>query len=411
MTLSLKNKDIRTIFGLGFLLLLSFNSALVNAVESPKSKEVPSTFTINVLKPPSPVPTLHGNILVYELQVVNNSDTTYHLGLIEIVDQAGKPITAYSGVKLQQNSFVYEGGERLNSKEIELKKGMGSFITIWISEAMLEKMPKELNHKLWFDEVLLEKGETKTRLLEYKFNVLHEKPVALGFPLKGANWVAGAGPSPYSYHRLSILPIKGKFYLAQRYAIDWMQICPDGKAVHGDFRKNEDWNGFGEEIYAVADGVVERIHDQVAENVPPQLPVPQVPIADVSGNFVMLKIHQNNKNYYVLNAHIQPGSIRVKEGDIVKKGQVIGLLGNTGNSSAPHLHLHVCDNGDPLMCEGVPFVFEEVKLVGNVEEIDLDYGIWTPVRPSQVDSSNHFMPIDNQVFNFTEMLSKQCSKE
>jgi hypothetical protein len=327
------------------------------------------------------------------------------------MDEANKPITAYSGVKLQQNSFVYEGHERLNSKEIELKKGMGAFVTIWLSQIMFEKTPKELNHKLWFDEVLFEKGETKTSLIEYKIDVLNEKPVVLGFPLKGANWVAGAGPSPYSYHRLSILPINDKFYLAQRYAIDWMQICPDGKAVHGDFRKNENWNGFGEEIYAVADGVVEKVHDQVAENVPPQLPVPQVPMTDVSGNFVMLKVYQNNMNYYVLNAHMQPGSIRVKEGDTVKKGQVIGLLGNTGNSSAPHLHLHVCDNNDPLMCEGVPFVFEDATVVGNVEEIDLDYGIWAPVKASQRNTLNYYMPVENEVFNFTEILSKQCIKK
>ncbi|HRE30392.1 MAG TPA: hypothetical protein PLD88_00320 [Candidatus Berkiella sp.] len=182
---------------------------------------------ISVLKPPSPVSTLQGDLLIYELHITNNADKTLQLGLIEIMDEANKPLTSYSGTKLQQNSFAYENNKRLEDKNIILKKGMGAFVTIWLSQPMFTHIPKSLNHHIWFVEYFPEKDESTTYSIEYTLNVLDEKPVILGNPLKGTQWVASAALSSTSYHRLTILPIEGKFYLAQRYAIDWMQICAD----------------------------------------------------------------------------------------------------------------------------------------------------------------------------------------
>ncbi|HRE30393.1 MAG TPA: M23 family metallopeptidase [Candidatus Berkiella sp.] len=167
-------------------------------------------------------------------------------------------------------------------------------------------------------------------------------------------------------------------------------------------------NGFGDEVYAVSDGIISKVHENIKENVPPTLPVPQLPLNDIAGNHVIIKIQQYGKTYYVLNAHMQPGSIRVKEGDHVKKGQVIGLLGNTGNSSAPHLHLHVCDANDPLKCEGVPFVLEKANVIGSVDEIIGDYGIWTTIKPLAKKNTKQLVPLDNQVFYFSNQLPKKC---
>ena len=67
-------------------------------------------------------------------------------------------------------------------------------------------------------------------------------------------------------------------------------------------------------------------------------------------------------------AHVQPGSLRVHVGDRVKKGQVIALLGNSGNSTEPHLHFHVSDalasGTTTLGSEGLPYAFPELTLVG-----------------------------------------------
>lgn len=68
--------------------------------------------------------------------------------------------------------------------------------------------------------------------------------------------------------------------------------------------------------------------------------------------------------HYAFYAHLQPGSLRVRLGERVRRGQVIALLGNSGNSSEAHLHFHVSDANDPLMSEGVPYVFDRYALTG-----------------------------------------------
>lgn len=363
---------------------------------------------ISSLKAPIVVPTETENILVYELHIINTNEKGVRVGLIEIMDQKNKPITTYFGAQLKQNSLVYDSKGKVETNDIQLEKNMGAFVYIWIARPKSEKAPTSLIHKIWLVELNADKSEALTQPQFFTQEVSEEKPVVLGHPLKGANWVAAGALAPDSYHRHAILPIEGKFYLAQRYAVDWEQICPDGKSVHGSVFDNANWNAFGHEVFAVADGVVTKVHEGVAENTPPQLPSPTLPLADVPGNYVMLKIHQNDKDYYILNAHMQPGSIRVKENDKIKRGDLIGIAGNTGNSSAPHLHLHVCDANSPLKSEGVPFVFDEVGLVGALDEIDMEYGIWRPLKEWKSTNVKLKCPLENQVFNFTQTPARKC---
>jgi hypothetical protein len=79
----------------------------------------------------------------------------------------------------------------------------------------------------------------------------------------------------------------------------------------------------------------------------------------ITGNYVMI---DHGKDEYSLYAHLQPGSVRVHTGDQVKAGKVIGKLGSSGNSTEPHLHFHVCDKPDPLMCFGIPVNFSDVTI-------------------------------------------------
>jgi murein DD-endopeptidase MepM/ murein hydrolase activator NlpD len=70
---------------------------------------------------------------------------------------------------------------------------------------------------------------------------------------------------------------------------------------------------------------------------------------------------------YAFYAHLQPGSIKVKVGDKVRRGQVLGLVGNSGNSTEPHLHFHLSDANSPLGCEGLPYSLTAFEVQGRIE--------------------------------------------
>ena len=88
---------------------------------------------------------------------------------------------------------------------------------------------------------------------------------------------------------------------------------------------------------------------------------------------------------YALYAHFQPGTIRVRAGDHVKRGQVLALVGNTGNSDAPHLHFHVMDGPSPLASNGVPYVIDAFTVTGHaVSPSDLEAELKTAEQPVPV---------------------------
>jgi murein DD-endopeptidase MepM/ murein hydrolase activator NlpD len=112
----------------------------------------------------------------------------------------------------------------------------------------------------------------------------------------------------------------------------------------------------------VADGIVAATKDSIPENVPGanSRAVP-ITLETVGGNHVIVDMGNGRYAFY---AHLQPGSLRVKKGDRVRRGQVLGLVGNSGNSTEPHLHFHLSDSPSPLGSEGVPYVHEQFEVVG-----------------------------------------------
>ena len=86
-----------------------------------------------------------------------------------------------------------------------------------------------------------------------------------------------------------------------------------------------------------------------------------ITLETVGGNHVILELAPG---VYAFYAHLQPGSIRVKLGDTVNRGDPVGLLGNSGNSTAPHLHFHLTDGNSLLGAEGIPFEFDRFELLG-----------------------------------------------
>lgn len=146
--------------------------------------------------------------------------------------------------------------------------------------------------------------------------------------------------------------------ICQRFAIDFMRLDEQGRAQTGDGTRNHDYPGYGQEVVSVADARVLSVIDGVAENAPGKGRAVSITLATVAGNQVSLDLGGGFTAFY---AHLQPGSVRVKVGDRVRRGQLLGLVGNSGNSTGPHLHFHISRGASILGGEGVPFVYREYR--------------------------------------------------
>jgi hypothetical protein len=189
--------------------------------------------------------------------------------------------------------------------------------------------------------------------------------VVVAPPLKGPRWAVGGGCcSPPSYHRGATLPINGSIHVAERFAIDFVQLNDKSMLFTGDMLKVSDYEYFGDEIYSVAGGTVVGVQDGLPEQIPGKLPE-DATIQMAGGNYVVVDISNGRFAFY---AHMQPGSLKVKKGDTVKQGQVLGLLGNSGNTDTPHLHFHVMDGPSPLLSNGLPYVFTSFTGQGRITD-------------------------------------------
>jgi murein DD-endopeptidase MepM/ murein hydrolase activator NlpD len=157
------------------------------------------------------------------------------------------------------------------------------------------------------------------------------------------------------------MPINGALYLGQRYAIDFNRLDADHRLTAGDPRLNTSAPGYGQPVLAVADATVVAAVDQYPDQIPGA--ITGVPPEAPEGNAVTLDLGEGR---YALYAHLKPGSITVQAGERVQRGQVIGELGNSGNSTGPHLHFQVMDAPSNLVANGLPYVFADFVLTGTV---------------------------------------------
>ncbi len=146
----------------------------------------------------------------------------------------------------------------------------------------------------------------------------------------------------------------------QRFAFDFLGVGADGKTRKESSNTNEDYYAFGREIIAPADGIVTDVITGVRDNIPGSMN----PYSAL-GNAVFIKHREHEISVL---AHLKFGSIKVNVGDKVKTGQKIGLCGNSGNSSEPHLHYHL--QNTPIIQDGtgIKCFFQKVKVIKDGKE-------------------------------------------
>lgn len=363
---------------------------------------------INTLAEPIPTPTAQDTAYVYELRIKNTTSRPIKLARVEVKESenAKDVLETYVSNTLLNNTVAFDGDKPIPlTDKVLLQPNNVAYVYVYLKMPKSAKQLKKLYNTIWLLSLSKDESSVETKVINYAVHVSKMKPLVIGFPFQGGDWVAAAGPSATSYHRRAILGGPFKFDLAQRYAVDWVE-ARKGSLVEGALNKNKSWHSYGNQVFAVANGVVTKVHDNVPSNTPPTSPT-DLKLEDFSGNYIIEKINQNGKDYYVVYAHLQPGEMKVKEGEKIKQGQLIARLGNTGSSSAPHLHIHISDHNNFLNGQGLPFVFKKVKVLGTAQPIFGDYGLYKEkLNTKFAGIYRNIMPTENQVFQIPKKIAQ-----
>lgn len=228
----------------------------------------------------------------------------------------------------------------------------------------------------------------KQRIDRRNIMIEMREPIIVEFPLRG-EWLSPNTPG-------TKIPSHGTNKLGTRYAYDFIQVDWERKGLPA-YRVSflqylifgvpvNEYYCWGKEIYAPCDGTIVKAEDGYKERTRTKLLSDMSnayknahyfdPKKDdersVAGNYVII---ESSKNVYAALCHLQKGSIQVSVGQNVKKGEVIGRIGDSGNSLAPHLHFQLMDSSDISTAKGLPCAFEEYELFKNSAWVKVRNGI------------------------------------
>lgn len=338
---------------------------------------LPDAFTSVLVGPVAPtVAPVRGSDgryhVVYELQLTNAKAVPATVEGIDVLDAAdqSRVVQSLTGAELAASLFLLSARPAADAALAPMESKL---VNIQLSFAEASQVPAALVHRFTGT------GASSPAAREAQPLSYVVAPVTLdGFqvpvlapPLRGDNWVAANGCCPTTGpHRGSVQTINGKLVNAQRFAIDWMKLDAQGRFVNGDPTVVTNWVGYGQPILSATGGVVTSVANDLPDQAPGSLPDPStITVQTVDGNHVVVDMGNGLSVFY---AHMVKGSVQVKVGDRVAAGQQLGQLGNSGNTSAPHLHIHVMQGASVIGSNGVPMVFDAFTLQGGLDPVQFD---------------------------------------
>ncbi len=312
-----------------------------------------------------------------EPAIASSTDGLVHLAYeLELTNVLSEPVTLDALTVLADGVTVQTlSGDGLAARMTEIGSTdpatttltAGRSVIVYLDVAVASnEVPSTLSHHL---DIAPETGhppvfDTPMSETVATLSVDTEEPVVVGAPLAGDGWFDANSCCDMTAHRLAVNPLNGSYYVPERFAIDFVQLDAQGRVFDGAVDDLSSYAYEGAEVLAVADATVVSVTSDREEQVPGANPAGGLTLDEYGGNYIVLDIGGGNYAFY---AHLQPGNpMGLTVGQTVSRGDVIGYLGNSGNSSAPHLHFHIMDSASPLASNGVPFVFDQFTLAGTV---------------------------------------------
>jgi len=329
-----------------------------NNKTAPKPAPRPLPLEMRVPFEPTAFPNGAHFYVMYELHLTNFGTVPLSLSRIDVLDADAKTSPPLATFEAEQLEAILQplGGRTLSDRKERLiiAGGQSALVFMCVAFDRNSRVPNRLAHR-----VSTADSATEGTVISTHHTELH----LVGPPLLGADWLAADGPSndEDNHHRRGVVILDGRAVDSRRYAIDWKQIR-NGASFSGDARDVRSYYAYGKTVLAVADGRVVTARDGLPDNIPGHgesfHPAVPLTLETLAGNTITLDLGRGQFAYYM---HLQPGSVRVKAGDRVRRGQVLARIGSSGDAREPHLHFEVTTSSQALVGEGVPYLIDRYR--------------------------------------------------
>lgn len=381
------------------MIISSLNANFLKKFKSIKFKSVimkitflPSDYLINGLRNLVDIQKIESTFLLRAVRIVNDSSNTIRLKKYRfdhlIESEIVKSVIYEESMIRKKAEDIKLTLERLSHSDMA-KLFMGQ-AELWNKEQFSTSELKQNQETGFRTEYFTYMGEKPIDQLKFTISYLENNKVCkeeitipikqykcknnYTFPLNGAWIPVNTSDNPYEHRRMH----------SQEFGFDLVKTDSNMKIIPDTGNQNNKIVYYGTEVLAIAEGLVVDIFESFPENPGAGELISQeqmqelfpitgyLPIA--AGNYIVIEHQGEEFSFY---AHLIPNSLKVKSGEKVKQGQVLGLLGNSGNSTAPHLHFQLMQGSDPLTARGLPCKFDNLTgLEGEkVEIVDKNFSI------------------------------------
>jgi hypothetical protein len=368
--------------------------------------------TAMFLTTPSPVEMTDGKVhLTYELVLTNAAPIPFRVDTIEMHDAATSALVPNTTARIDITPLAggteAEGTTDPGAGNVSATIPAGTVNVAWVDVVFPQRsaVPATIEHIVTGAVVPPSGPPVPAEIRIGRTDTATDGLVVLGSPVPPGIWYMSEGCcADDTHHRRGLAPINGELSVPQRYAIDFYKLDEQHRTWIGDPSKLESFLTYRVPILASAAGTVVAALDGFANTTALPNPPKPPPINETVGNHVIVKVADG---VYVLYAHMDPGSVAVRVGDQVTRGQQLGLIGSSGNSTTPHLHFQILTLPTYFPADSKPFAFDTFTLLGRVPDRIWDDNMaleptgtlpFTAASPTSPHTNE--LPLDRDVVQF-----------
>ena len=360
---------------------------------------------------PGPVEMSDGKVhLTYELVLTNVAPASVRIDRVELNDAAtSAPVPGATGrVDLTplQVGTGSEGVSDAGAGATSVTIAPATTYLAWVDVAFPQRsdLPAAIEHVVTGAVLGPNAPPTPIQLRLGRIAPATDGPVVVGAPVPAGTWYMSEGCcADDTHHRRGIEPVNGVLEVPQRFAIDLFRLDDQHRTWVGDPAKLESYLSYRQPVLSVAAGTVTAAQDGLANNTQVPNPTNLATIGETVGNHVIVQIADG---VYALYAHLDPGSVAVRVGDRVTRGQQLGLIGSSGISTTPHLHFQLLTTPTYFPADSQAYAFDSFTVLGRVTARLWDDNVGlqpSGVLPFEVTSSSartNQLPLDRDVVQF-----------